>query len=69
LLVDTNIAHLPKSDKKIGLDMGITSLIATSNGDKIVNPKHFKQLRKKLRRVQKALSRKQLQVRIFWRLG
>jgi putative transposase len=59
LLVDTNIAQLPKSDKAIGLDVGITSLIATSNGDKIANPKHFKQLRKKLKRVQKALSRKQ----------
>ncbi len=59
LLVDTEIAQLPKSDKQIGLDVGITSLIATSNGDKITNPKHFKQLRKKLRRVQKALSRKQ----------
>ena len=45
--------------KSIGLDVGINSLIATSNGDKIANPKHFKQLRKKLRRVQKALSRKQ----------
>jgi putative transposase len=59
LLVDTNIAQLPKSDKSIGLDVGITSLITTSNGDKIANPKHFKQLRKKLKRVQKALSRKQ----------
>jgi putative transposase len=59
LLVDTDIAKLPKSDKQIGLDVGITSLIATSNGDKIANPKHFKQLRKKLKRVQKALSRKQ----------
>jgi putative transposase len=67
LLVNTNIAQLPKSvgeaspteNKSIGLDMGITSLITTSNGDKIANPKHFKQLRKKLRRIQKALSRKQ----------
>ena len=59
LLVDTDIAQLPKSDKQIGLDMGITSLIATSNGDKVANPKHFKQLRKKLKRIQKALSRKQ----------
>jgi len=59
LLVDTDIAQLPKSDKQIGLDVGITSLIATSNGDKIANPKHFKQLRKKLKRVQKSLSRKQ----------
>lgn len=59
LLVDTEIAQLPKSDKQIGLDVGITSLIATSNGDKIANPKHFKQLRKKLKQVQKVLSRKQ----------
>ena len=59
LLVDTDIAQLPKSDKQIGLDVGITSLIATSNGDKIANPKHFKQLRKQLKRVQKSLSRKQ----------
>jgi putative transposase len=59
LLVDTAIEPLPKTNKSIGMDMGITSLITTSNGDKIVNPKHFKRLRTKLRRVQKALSRKQ----------
>lgn len=59
LLVDTAIEPLPKSDKSIGLDVGITSLIATSNGDKILNPKHFKRLRSKLRRVQKSLFRKQ----------
>jgi putative transposase len=60
LLVDDYIVKpLPKTDKSIGLDVGITSLIATSDGAKIVNPKPFKQLHKKLRRVQKALSRKQ----------
>jgi putative transposase len=60
LLVDDHtVKPLPKTDKQIGLDMGVTSLIATSNGDKIANPKHFKRLRKKLKRVQKALSRKQ----------
>ena len=59
LLVDTVIEPLQESDKSIGLDVGITSLIATSNGDKIANPKHFKRLHKKLRRFQKALSRKQ----------
>ena len=36
-----------------------TSLMATSNEDKIANPKHFKQFSNKLKRVQKALSRKQ----------
>jgi putative transposase len=38
--------------------VGITSLIATSDGDKIANPKHFNKLRKKLKRKQKALARK-----------
>ena len=59
LLVDTVIEPLPKTDKSIGLDVGITSLIATSNGDKISNPRHFKRLRSKLRQVQKSLSRNQ----------
>ncbi|NEP53086.1 MAG: IS200/IS605 family element transposase accessory protein TnpB, partial [Moorea sp. SIO3C2] len=60
LLVDDHtIKPFPETDTSIGLDLGITSLIATSNGDKIANPKHFKRLHKKLRRAQKALSRKQ----------
>jgi len=61
LLVDDRTSAYPliKTDKQIGLDLGVTSLIATSDGDKIANPKHFKRLRKKLRRFQKALSRKQ----------
>jgi putative transposase len=60
LLVDDHTVNpLVKTDKSIGLDVGITSLIATSDGDKIANPKHFKRLHKKLRRVQKAFSRKQ----------
>jgi putative transposase len=59
LLVNADIEQLPKIDKAIGLDVGITSLIATSDGDKISNPKHFKRLRKKLKKAQKVLSRKQ----------
>jgi putative transposase len=56
---DYTIKPLPKIDRTIGLDVGISSLIATSDGNKIVNPKHFKKLRKKLKRKQKALARKQ----------
>lgn len=60
LLVDNpSIKSLPSVDKSIGLDLGITSLIAISNGDKVSNPKPFKRLYKKLKLVQKALSRKQ----------
>ncbi|NEO95505.1 MAG: IS200/IS605 family element transposase accessory protein TnpB, partial [Moorea sp. SIO3G5] len=50
---------LSPTDKQVGFDLGITSLITTSDGDKIANPKHFKKLKKKLAKYQKALSRKQ----------
>ncbi len=59
LVDDYTIKPLPKIEKSIGLDVGLTSLIATSDGDKITNPKHFKKLRQKLKRKQKALARKQ----------
>jgi len=53
------IQPLPVSENAVGIDLGITSLIATSNGDKIANPKHFKKHRKRLKKAQKNLSRKQ----------
>jgi putative transposase len=59
LLVDDHtVKPLPQVDKAVGIDAGITSLITTSDGEKIANPKHFKRLRYKLRQAQKALSRK-----------
>jgi putative transposase len=56
---DPTIQPLPISENAIGIDLGITSLIATSNGDKIANPKHFKKHHKRLKKAQKNLSRKQ----------
>ena len=53
------IQPLPVSENAVGIDLGVTSLIATSNGDKIANPKHFKKHRKRLKKAQKNLSRKQ----------
>ena len=50
---------LPPTNNQIGFDLGLNSLITTSDGDKISNPKHFKKLWKKLARLQKALARKQ----------
>ena len=59
LLVDNpNIKPYSLLTKSVGLDVGITSLLTTSDGDKIVNPRHFKRHRRKLKRVQKSLSRK-----------
>ncbi len=58
LLVDIEIEPLPESPNKIGIDLGITSLVALSTGEKVANPKGFKAKRRKLRKAQKALSRK-----------
>ena len=56
---DPTIQPLPVTDNTVGIDLGVTSLIATSNGDKIANPQHFKKHRKRLKKAQKNLSRKQ----------
>jgi putative transposase len=59
LLVDVEIEPLPECSNKIGVDLGITSLVALSTGEKIANPKCFNAKRRKLKKAQKALSRKQ----------
>jgi putative transposase len=59
LVDDLTIQPLPPTDKAIGIDAGITSLVTTSDGEKVANPKHFANLYQKLRKAQKALSRKQ----------
>ncbi|MEG4045304.1 RNA-guided endonuclease TnpB family protein [Microcoleus sp. Pol17_C1] len=59
LLVDVEIEPLPKCCNEIGIDLGITSLVALSDGEKIANPKGFNAKRHKLKKAQKALSRKQ----------
>jgi putative transposase len=59
LLVDIEIEPLPKSPHEIGVDLGVTSLVALSTGEKIANPKGFKTKCAKLKKAQKALSRKQ----------
>jgi putative transposase len=58
LVNDHTVKPLPQVNKVVGIDAGISSLIATSDGEKIANPKHFKRLRLKLRQVQKTLSRR-----------
>ncbi len=58
LVDDYTIDTLPPTDKKVGLDAGISRLITTSDGEKIANPKHFNRLYQKLKAAQKELSRK-----------
>lgn len=56
---DPTIQPLPVNNNTIGIDLGVTSLIATSNGDKVPHPKLFKKHHCRLRLAQKSLARKQ----------
>lgn len=58
LLVDIEIEPLPESPNQVGIDLGITSLVTLCNGEKLANLKGFAAKRRKLRKAQKALSRK-----------
>ncbi|MBP0030869.1 RNA-guided endonuclease TnpB family protein [Roseofilum sp. Guam] len=56
---DPTIKPLPAKDKAVGIDLGISRLLTTSDGEKIANPKALKKHYHKLRGLQKSLSRKQ----------
>lgn len=58
-LCEEEIAKLPHSDKKIGVDLGIETFASTSDGQKFGQPKRIRRLRKKLARLQRLHSRKQ----------
>ena len=48
---------LPKLDNKIGIDLGIKEFAITSNGEMIENHKYLRKSEKRLRKLQKDLSR------------
>lgn len=58
ILVDTEITQLPKSDKKIGIDLGLKEFAITSDGDFFSNPRWLRKSEKKLKKAQRDLSRK-----------
>lgn len=47
-------------DNSVGIDLGSIDLVATSSGEKIANPRHYRKLERKLKREQRKLSRRQL---------
>jgi putative transposase len=49
---------LPATGKSIGIDVGISSLLTTSNGDKVENPKWYRANQSKLRVAQRRVSRR-----------
>lgn len=59
ILVEDTIEALAPTAQTVGIDAGITSLVALSTGEKIVNPKHEKRDRDRLALAQRRLARKQ----------
>jgi putative transposase len=58
-VVERHTAPLPASDREAGIDLGLNSLIITSDGEAIPNPRFLRKAGKRLRRAQRVLSRRQ----------
>jgi putative transposase len=58
ILVKTDIKPLKKAKAEIGIDVGIKTLATTSDGQKIENPRPLLRREKRLKRLQRGLSRK-----------
>jgi putative transposase len=58
LLVEEEIKPLDVTPKMIGLDLGLKSMVITSNGETYGNPKFFAQEEKRLARVQRRHAKK-----------
>ena len=56
ILVETEIKELPKTNKAIGLDLGVKDIVITSNGLKYKNHKYLAKSEKKLAKEQRKLS-------------
>lgn len=55
---DVEPTCLPKTNKSIGIDLGIVDFAILSDGTKIENPRFYEKSEKKLAKLQRSLSRK-----------
>lgn len=55
---DVEFKQLPKTNKNVGIDLGLADFVILSDGIKIENPQFYEQSEKKLARLQRELSRK-----------
>ncbi len=60
ILVDTENTQLPKNNNKVGIDLGLKEFAITSDGELISNPKYLRKSEKRLSKLQRDLSRKQM---------
>ena len=58
LLVETDVQPLPKTNKEVGIDVGLKDFAILSNGEVFENPKFLRNMEQKLIREQRILSRR-----------
>jgi putative transposase len=58
-VVEREATPLPACDREVGVDLGLNSLVVTSDGEAIGNPRFYRAAQRRLRRAQRALSRRQ----------
>ena len=58
LSVECEPKALPASAEKVGLDVGLTAFATLSDGTEIENPRYYKEVHAKLRRVQRKVARR-----------
>jgi len=58
-VVEFTPEQLPENNNSVGIDLGITDFATLSNGEKVKSPKPLKRQLKRLRKLQRNLSRKE----------
>ncbi|MER2189375.1 MAG: IS200/IS605 family element RNA-guided endonuclease TnpB [Solibacillus sp.] len=58
VLTEVDLTPLPKTNRAVGLDMGLTHFLTTSDGVQIENPRYLLKLEQKLQKAQRILSRR-----------
>lgn len=58
ILLEEEIATLPMTEKTVGIDLGLKSLLITSDGETVANPKYYARDEKKLAKAQRRLAKK-----------
>jgi putative transposase len=54
-----DLPELPKTGRVIGIDVGVESLLTTSDGEKVENPNYYRNSQRQLRVLQRSVVRKQ----------
>lgn len=57
--VEIETKPLPIARKQVGIDLGLTDIVVTSDGEKIAHPRHMDKHERRLKRYQRMMARRQ----------